>query len=379
MKQQLRDVAESMGCAGFGVTDSAEFAGLASVMHERNGSGYSGRVRFTYKDPDLAADVTKSLPWARSLVVVSWSYLPAAGSPGPGRPGTGRIARFATEDHYAGLRSALGAIAAELREAGYRAESLVDDDRLVDRAAAVRAGVVWWGKSTMALDPRHGPWLLLGTVATDAALPVDAPMSRDCGTCDACIPACPTSAIVAPGVLDASRCLAHWLQTAGVFPREFRQQLGDRFYGCDDCLDACPPGHKQLPGSAGAVCRVDLVEILLAEDEVLRDRFSHFFIPRRNPRVLRRNAIIALANSIAMSGGTDADGVPVIADFLSGDDELLRLHAAWALGRVGGSAAARALLGRRDSERVPRVKQEIESAIAGLRLEPPQAQQPERM
>ena len=128
--------------------------------------------------------------------------------------------------------------------AGHRAAVLCDDSRLVDRAAAVRAGVGWWGKSTMVLAPGHGPWLLLGSVVTDASLPPDTPMARDCGTCAACLPACPTGALVAPGVLDARRCLAALAQSPGAIPREFRRAMGDRLYGCDDCLEACPPGQR---------------------------------------------------------------------------------------------------------------------------------------
>ena len=123
--------------------------------------------------------------------------------PGTARPGTARIARFATRDHYEPLRHALHEVAQVLFDSGFRAEVLVDDSRLVDRAAAVRAGVGWSGRSTLVLVPGAGPWVLLGSVITDADLEPSAEMRRGCGTCTACIPACPTGAIIAPGVLDA--------------------------------------------------------------------------------------------------------------------------------------------------------------------------------
>ncbi len=371
MKDRLRQLAIDMGCSGFGVTRADEFAGVAETLHERNRSGRSGRVRFTFKDPDLAADVTRSFPWAESLITVSWPYLPEAGTPGPPDPGTGRIARFATEDHYVGLRRAATALRDRLVGAGHRATVLVDDDRLVDRAAAVRAGIAWWGKSTMVLDPRNGPWFLVGSVVTDVALEPDAPMRRDCGTCDACIPACPTGAIVAPGVLDANRCLAHWLQTAGVFPRELRIPLGDRIYGCDDCLDACPPGSKRLEGVRTGVGRVDLFALLAAGDDALLERFDHFYIPRRRSRILRRNAILALANSVAASSADPPvreRALDVLGNFLNGDDEQLRLHSAWAIGRIDGDEALTLLTTRLGVERNPAVRAEIETALAGLRL-----------
>ena len=373
MKSRLQEIANDHGCAGFGVTTADEFSGVAETLRNRDEAGLSGRRRFTYKNPDLASDVRRSFPWAERLVVVSWSYLPEAGSPGPQRVGTGRIARFATQDNYIPLRQLLSALATTLTTEGHQAEVLVDDDRLVDRAAAVRAGVAWWGKSTMVLDPRHGPWLLLGAVVTDATLPVDRPMARDCGSCSACIPACPTGAIVAPGVLDASRCLAHWLQTGGVFPRELRVALGDRIYGCDDCLDSCPPGHKQLASDLNDTGRVDLLEMLATDDESLLNRYTHFYIPGRHARVLRRNAIIALANTVADAGESVDPGfldavLDILGDYVAGPSEQLRLHAAWALGRIGGTQAAQILGDQKKRERVASVREEIDLAYRGLRF-----------
>lgn len=366
MKKRLRQIAMDSGCAGFGITGAEAFSGVAEQITNRNETGFSGRIRFTFKSPEQAADVRRSFPWASSIAVLSWSYMPEAGSPGAPVPGTGRIARFATSDHYVGLRGAAAAVAAELRNAGHTAEVLVDDDRLVDRAAAVRAGIAWWGKSTMVLDPRHGPWLLLGSVVTDARLAEDAPMRRDCGSCDACIPACPTGAIVAPGLLDARLCLAHWLQTAGVFPRELRVPLGDRVYGCDDCLDACPPGGKRVAEAERVEGRVDLIELLATSDDELLDRYSHFYMPRRRPRILRRNAILALGNTHAGRGGNPSasQAIAVLAGYLADPDEQLRLHSAWSLGRIGGRKAIGLLEQRQHVERVPAVSSELAEALA---------------
>ncbi len=377
MKERLRQIAIDMGCAGFGVTGPEEFSGVAVALTHRNETGLSGRRRFTFKHPEVAADVRRSLPWAESLIVLSWPYMPEAGSPGPAQPGLGRIARFATSDRYIGLRKAAVAVAAQLETGGRRAEVLIDDDRLVDRAAAVRAGVAWWGKSTMALDPRYGPWLLLGTVATDLAMEQDQPMLRDCGTCDACMPACPTGAIIEPGVLDASRCLAHWLQTAGVFPVDLRVPLGDRVYGCDDCLDSCPPGFKQVEPADEGVGRVDLLALLASSDEEILDRYAHFYIPRRRARIVRRNAMLALGNTLADAGHNDGDddcaeAIRVLTGYLFGPDEQLRLHSAWALGRIGGPEASKQLRRRSEMERVPAVMAEVEAALIAAESAPPE-------
>jgi epoxyqueuosine reductase len=298
-------------------------------------------------------------------VVVAWSYLPEAGSPGPPEAGTARIARFATKNHYDGLGRVLARIAATLRNQGHRAEPMADDNRLVDRAAAVRAGVGWWGKNTMVLAPGAGPWLLLGSVVTDAELPVSEPMVRDCGSCDACLPACPTGALVSPGVLDARRCLAYWLQAPGVIPLGLRRAIDDRIYGCDDCLEACPPGGRLLAGSAAARGRTSLLELLGSDDATLLDRYGHWYIPRRQARYLRRNALVALGNT----GGPQA--AAVAAGYLSHPDWLLRAHAAWAVGELGDELARDVLDAAAAGETHPEVRAEIdlarEAATAGLR------------
>ena len=323
--------------AGFGVCSADTFPDTRRHLEDAVASGRSARLTFTFSDPATASDPRRSFPWAASLVVGAHSYAETTGDPGPAAAGMARVARFAVDDHYAPLREALEGLAGMLRAAGHRAEVLVDDNRLVDRAAAIRAGVAWWGKSTMALVPGAGPWVLLGTIVTDAPLAADVPMRRDCGTCDACIPACPTGALVAPGVLDARRCLAAIAQAPGPIPEEFRALMGDRLYGCDECLTACPPGHRALGRASGPDGRVELVRLLGCDDRTLRERFDRFYIPRNDVRHLRRNALVALGNT----GGPEAVGV--LAGYAGHRDEMLREHAAWSLGRLDDRRAESAL------------------------------------
>jgi epoxyqueuosine reductase len=355
---ELRTVAGASGLVALGVCRAEPFPDVARDLTSRRDDGLSAGMAFTFAHPELSSDVTASFPWARRLVVGAWSYLVDSGSPGSGEPGSGRIARFATADHYRGLTAGLEAVAGALRNAGQRTAVLVDDNRLVDRAAAVRAGIGWWGKSTLVLSPGHGPWLLLGSIVTDAALPVDEPMVRDCGTCDACIPACPTGAIVAPGVLDARRCLAYWAQAPGVIPKELRPSMGDRIYGCDDCLDACPPGHRARNAAPAGVGRVDLLAVLAAADAELVRRFGHFYFPGRRPRTLRRNAIVALANT-ARGEPWRSRATSVLAGYAGHPDWLLRAHAVWGLHRLGGTASRAVLQRRRRRERHPAVLAEL--------------------
>lgn len=197
----------------------------------------------------------------------------------------------------------------------------------------------------MVLVPGSGPWVLLGSVATDAPLEVDPPMVRSCGTCTACIPACPTGAILDDGVLDVRRCLAYHLQRPGLIPLDLRRAVGDRLYGCDDCLTSCPPGNRAMESTA-TVTGPDIVEILGATDRELLDRYGHFYLPARRPRILRRNALVAAGNDRSPLLET------VVIGHLGHPDWLLRSHAAWAVGRfatpIGYSAIRRALAGESD-------------------------------
>ncbi len=348
------------GCVGHGFADAAPFADMTARLADAVSSGRSAGLPFTFRDPERASDIRVSFPWAESLVVAAMAYLPKAGSPGVGAPGTGRIARFATTDHYQPLREALTEVAGHLIDLGYRAEVLVDDSRLVDRAAAVRAGVGWSGSSTLVLVPGAGPWVLLGSVVTDAPLPASAAMRRTCGTCTACMPACPTGAIVAPGVLDARRCLSAVLQSPGWIPADLRVAVGDRLYGCDDCLEACPPGDRLgAADGTGEIERVELHHLLGADDVTLRARFAHFYVPRNEGRWLRRNALVVLGNT----GGSGAIGV--LAGYAGNRDPILRGHAAWALGRIDDSRAGAVLRKVAAADPDAAVAAEAADALAG--------------
>ncbi len=354
---------ESLGLDRVGVCTVEPFAETRNALVDRKERGMSDRLGFTFTEPDRSTDIRQTFPWAERLIVAGRSYLPEAGNPGPGRPGTGRIARFSTDDHYRPLTDALEAIARRLRESGRRAEVLVDDNRLVDRAAAVRAGVGWWGKNTMVLAPGQGPWMLLGSIATDAVVDVTGASLRSCGTCSACLPACPTGALVAPGVLDPRSCIAAILQQRGPIHPEFRDVIGDRVYGCDDCLDSCPPGVRATERTEVTAGRVDLHELMALSDEELDRRFDRFYVPGRKMRFLRRNLIVALGNT------GDATSLAFLEPLLGCGDPLLSSHAIWAVGKIGG-APARSMLAALDPGALSR-EESVELQSALMRFEAP--------
>lgn len=359
----VKDAALGAGADAVGITTVEPFVGVADELAARVESGLSGPLRFTYADPETAADPRATFGWAERLVALGRAYVPPAGRPSPG-PGRGHVARFATADHYEPLLAVADAVAGHLRDAGWRAEAIADDPRLVDRAVAVRAGVGWWGKNSLVIAPGVGPWMLLAAVATDAELALDEPMQRSCGTCAACLPACPTGALVAPGVLDARRCLATWLQSPGDLPLELREAIGGRIYGCDDCLDACPPGIR-LAAEPSPDPGHDLLGLLALGDAELVERFAHFYIPRRQGRYLRRNLVVALANT-----GTP-EHLPVLIELARHRSALVRRHAVWGVARLARrhgleDRGADALTGLAADETVGDVSGAIVDALATL-------------
>lgn len=328
------------GLDAVGVADAEPFDATRHHLEQRKAEGLHGGMQFTYRNPARSTDPRRLLPSARALVAGARAY---AGGPLPGPTGDapqGRVARYAWEDHYAALSAALGAVAEVLRADGWRAQVVVDQNHLVDRAVAHRAGLGWFGKSSLLLLPGAGSWFVLGSVLTDAPLPPSAaePVSDGCGSCTRCLTGCPTGAIVAPGVVDARRCLAWVVQAPGEVARDLRAPLGDRIYGCDECQDVCPPnrvelrrrGDDEVPAAAEAW--VDLLDLLAADDATLLDRHGRWYVAGRDPRHLRRNALVALGN---VGDPGDERVLAALRAALRSGDALLASHAAWAARRLG--------------------------------------------
>jgi epoxyqueuosine reductase len=342
-----------------GVAAAEPFLDTRAELHRRRAVGLHGGMAFTYRDPDRSTDPARSLDNARSLVVGALGYLRASPPrPGPEAAVPARVARYAWTDFYADLTGRLGAGAAVLRAAGYRTVVLTDQNALVDREAARRAGIGWYGRNANLLVRGQGSWFVLGSIVTDAPL-VPSPAGRGgCGTCTRCIPACPTGAIVAPGVVDARRCLSWLLQATGSFPFEFREALGDRIYGCDDCQEACPPNRPAagagLPAAGAARAWVDAIELLDDDDAKVLAAAGRWYVAERNARYLRRNALVVLGNS---ADPHDPRVLAAVARCLDHHDPLVRGHAVWAAARLGRSDLADRLAA---TEADPMVRSELD-------------------
>ena len=333
--RQLVEIAEQHDIAHVGVCDAEILQRARTELIRRKDAGLHDGLQFTFKNPQRSTDPRRAVAGAQAVLVGARSYYceePRA----PDGP-HGRVARYAWTDHYVPLRAGLRAVARKLRHDGWRAVVFADDNSIVDREVAYRAGIGWFGKNANILLPGAGSWFVLGCVITTAPLPIaQAPIADGCGSCNRCIDACPTGAIIAPGVVDAGRCLAWVIQKPGVMDRRWRAAIGDRIYGCDDCQTVCPPtvrfATKHQVTATEIEPWVSLVELLDADDaEVLR-RWGRWYVADREPRWVRRNALVALGN---VGRADDADVRRCLNIYLVHVDAMLRAHAVWAARRLG--------------------------------------------
>jgi epoxyqueuosine reductase len=326
----LAELAEELGLDAIGAAPAAPYEETERHIRERRERGLFADMRFTMARPEESCHPETLLEGARTVVSAALCYWTDGEEPPPGH---GRLPRYTWWDAYAVLRERLDELG---RRIGGDYRVLVDANQHVDREAAARSGVGFYGKNTMLITRRFGSWVVLGTLITTAGLEPTPPLDADCGSCTLCIEACPTDALDEPGVLDATRCLSYLTQSADPFPEQHREALDDRVYGCDICQDVCPWNRgveKRRAGQApppGAEPHVSLVDWLEADDDELASRYDRLFVPRNDPRYLRRNALVALGNS----GGEAA----LARRYAEGDDELLREHAEWALARIGNGA-----------------------------------------
>ncbi|MGQ0833147.1 MAG: tRNA epoxyqueuosine(34) reductase QueG [Microthrixaceae bacterium] len=358
-QDDLRAVGLAAGLDLVGVTSAEPFVEVRETLEIRKAKGLHGGMAFTYRNPARSTDPQRALPDASAIVVGARSYLQLDEESAPVVP-AGRVARYAWVDHYAHLRAGLSAVADVLRAHGWRTRVLADDNALVDRAAAHRAGIGWWGKNANLLLPGLGSWYVLGSVVTDAPLDGSARAVADgCGTCTRCLDRCPTGAITAPGVVDARRCLSWLLQAEGTFPLEQRAALGDRIYGCDVCQDVCPPNRRAPAGRATEDARpwVPLLELLDDDDEVVLRWAERWYIPQRDVRYVRRNALVVLGN-VADPG--DPRVIEVLTRYLQHPDPLMRSHAVWVARRLGRED----LLVKLVTDSDPRVTAELSAIVS---------------
>ena len=369
LEDSVKRYGKELGFDIVGITTARPFLRDERAAIQRIRQGFmDGLPWYTEDRVRRATHPEALLPEARSVISLAMSYF--NGDPSPGEDLlAGKVARYAWgDDYHPVLKARLGQFVEGLsRRVGrpVKARIFVDDGPMNDRAAAERAGVGWFGKNTNILTASHGSWVLLGQVVTDLDLEPDRPLAKTCGECVRCIDACPTGAIVAPYVIDNTRCISFLtIELRGAIPRELRPLVGDWVFGCDICQEVCPvnvkaqlslePAFRQRHDFAAPV----LIPLLELDDEGFRERFRNSPIKRAKRVGLQRNVCVALGNI------GDSSAVPALATALIKADALVRSHAAWALGRIGGGQAAEALESALSHEEDSEVIEEIEHALA---------------
>lgn len=364
LKREIIEAAPSLGIDDIGFASADPFLSLKSVLLDRRAKGYESG----FEEPDIDKRVYPELTLEQpaSLISIAVAYPSKMDHPPKSEPGTRRgiLARSAWgEDYHLVLRRAMAKLEEFIKERvpDARIESMVDTGVLVDRAVAERAGVGFKGKNCAIISPKWGSWIFLGDMITNIPFPPDSPVTEDCGECTKCIDACPTGALVGPGVLNAQRCISFLTQTKGFLEEEFMVKIGNRLYGCDTCQVVCPKNkgkswnHRPELQPDPEIVKPLLLPILDLSNREFKERFGSSAAAWRGKKPIQRNALIALGNF------KDRDSVPKIVDVMLTDPRPeLRGTAAWALSRIGGQEALegvrRALASEKDEEVVQRLK-----------------------
>jgi epoxyqueuosine reductase len=330
--RELEQLARELGIDVIGAAAASAYEETERHIAERRARGLFADMRFTMARPEVSCHPETLLADARTVVSAALCYYAEEPERDDGR---GRLPRYTWSHAYAELHRKLDELG---RRLGGEYRVLVDENDHVDRQGAVRAGVGFYGKNTMLITRKHGSWVVLGTLVTEVEIERSQPLALDCGSCTLCIDACPTGALDEPGTLDSTRCLSYWSQAPGAIPAEYRAGLGAQVYGCDICQDVCPWNRgieKRRDGQTppeGAEPHVSLVDWLEADEDDLRTRYERLYFPRKDPRYLRRNALVAAGNL-----GTQ-ELRPAVEAYAESGDPLLREHARWALEQIDGAA-----------------------------------------
>jgi epoxyqueuosine reductase len=301
---------------------------------------YAGAMNYMQRQAEARRHPASILPQVHSVIMLGMNYLPKERAESVCTPKFGQVARYAQGlDYHDVLRKRLNELLAWLQEAvpGCQGRGVVDTAPLLERDFARRAGLGWFGKNTMLLNKRLGSYFFLAALLVDLELQPDpAHESSHCGTCTACLDACPTEAFPAPGVLDARRCISYLtIELHASIPIELRQPLGDWVFGCDICQEVCPWNRKAPAATESAFAprsdleALDLVEVLGLSDEEFQRRYRGTALTRSKRRGLLRNAAIVLGNQ------GDASALPALEQ-ASGDAEpMIREAALWAIEQIG--------------------------------------------
>ena len=343
MKPGIQQRAGELGFDACRVT-SAEPPGTADRLAHWLADGRHGTMTWLERNAVRRAEPRKVLPGARSIVTLAASYHVRPGSAAADGTMRGVVARYARfEDYHDVLGERLKTLTAFMDERGgpgTRSLWYVDTGPVLERDLAQRAGLGFIGKHTNLISRTLGNWIVLAEILTTLELPPDEPERNRCGTCVRCLEACPTRAITAPFELDARRCISYLtIELKGSIPVEFRVAIGNRIFGCDDCLAVCPwnrfaqTGRMMLPFLRAELGTPELLDWLALDEAAFKARFAGTPLARGKRRGLLRNVCVALGNV------GDATAIPALDRVATDPEPLIAEHAQWALAQIRGRAA----------------------------------------
>jgi epoxyqueuosine reductase len=411
-RQTIKDYAYSLGFDSVQITTAEAFPEAKRIIKERIAAGLmDGLPWFTAERSEVSCHPDALLPNAQSIIALAICYLTEQPEEEQevGVP-RGRISRYAWGDDYHDIiKAKLQQFADWLREyardeigEALEARLFIDTGRMVDRAVAQRAGLGWYGKNTNILTKGWGSWVFLAEIVTNLSLTPDEPLKANCGSCEICLHACPTQALPNPYELDTTRCISFLtIELRGSIPLELRPLMGNLIFGCDICQEVCPVNKlaerrlgmrerteaQHIPltsiqrrsttdSTNGTAARLsihahdefrprsavgsspELIPLLSLTEEQFRERFRRSPIKRTKRRGLLRNVCVALGNI------GDIQAIPALIGALHDEEALIRGHAAWALGRIGGEQALIALKDAYKHEQNQEVQKEILCALA---------------
>ncbi|MBS3850513.1 MULTISPECIES: tRNA epoxyqueuosine(34) reductase QueG [Devosia] len=340
---ELKTRATALGFESFGIAPADARPDLPEKLQTALDAGWHGDMEWMAETATRRGSPTQLWPEAKSVILLGINYGPQSDPLALlGQPGRGAISVYArNRDYHEIIKGKLKELAGLLaRRSGAEVKVFVDTAPLMEKPLAEAAGLGWQGKHTVLVSREFGSWLFLGAILTSAELPGDKPHAQSCGSCTRCLDICPTNAFPAPFQLDSRRCLAYLsVEHKGQIPLEFRAPMGNRIYGCDDCLAVCPwnkfasisrearlRARDELDGPA-------LADLVMLDDSAFRTLFAGSPVKRIGLHRFLRNVLIGIGNS------ADSAMVPLIEPHLESDNELVRGAAIWALRRLAPERA----------------------------------------
>ena len=365
LKIELKQAAKDLGIDAIGIASPDPFVSLKTKIQYSREQGYASG--FEPKDIDKSVDPSLVFEGPQSIIAIGVAYHAKMDNPPKSEVGSRRgiMARSAWgEDYHNVLRNRLERLEQWLAERvpGLKVKSMVDTGELVDRSVAERAGIGWSAKNCAVISPELGSFIFLGEMITNIPFAPDTPITDQCGSCNKCVDACPTGALVGPGVLNAQSCVSYLTQTKHTLPDFFMKKIGNRLYGCDTCQIVCPQNkgknwtHHEEFKPDPELAKPLLVPLLNMTNKEFKATFGHTSAAWRGKKPIQRNAVIALGNF------KDPYAIPALEEIIMKDErETLRSTAAWALGQIGTEKSydvlQKALLREKDEEVITYIEQ----------------------